>query len=381
MLDRTVFYPEAGGQLADRGTATWDSPGGSVSATIVDAQVVGDGDVAHHIELPEGAALPLAGAEVHVTVDAARRRLHMSLHTGQHMLSRALLDLAGAPTISSRLGASTCSIDTPLDALTDEAVADAEALVQSVVQEDRPVRALYPTPEELARLPLRRDPKVQGLIRVIDVDGFDMSPCGGTHVVHTSQVGALHVTGVDRYKGGHRITFHAGHRSLDDYARKDRALQAIIRATSSGVEEAPAAVVRLDAQLRDARREITGLRKRLARSMARDLLAETAGGPVMVLLDGDTVETVRAIASAIADQPAGIAVVAARADDGFQIVAQRGDGADARFEAGAAIRRICQATGGRGGGRPERAEGRAPADARAALRVALAAELARLGDT
>ncbi len=378
VLDRTPLYPEAGGQLADHGTATWEGPDGDVVVPIVDAQVDGRGDIVHELDAPEGVPLPPAGAPVRVRVEPARRRLHMSLHTGQHMLSRALLDLAGAETVSSRLGATLCTIDTPLAALSDAAVADAEALVQAVVQEDRPVRALFPTAAELAGLPLRRDPKVTGLVRVIDVDGFDMSPCGGTHVVHTSQVGALHVVSVERYKGGHRVSFHAGRRALDDYARKDRALRTIMRATSSGVDEAPAAVARLEATLREARRDASELQGRLTRLLADALSADAQGGPVVALLRDEPVDLARQIALEIAGRSGGVAVIASASSEGIQVVALRGEGADPGFVAGDVIRRLAAATGGRGGGRPDRAEGRMPAGELAAFEIALAVERERL---
>src|SRR5260370_31341103 len=132
--------------MADRGLCA--------GLPIVDVQV-DDADVVHHVL--EG-PLPAVGAEVRGEIDAARRRLHMALHTGQHMLSRALCDVADADTVSSRLRETRCTIDVDRRELDERAVADAEALVNSVVDDDVAIRACFPHAAELAALPLRRKP-------------------------------------------------------------------------------------------------------------------------------------------------------------------------------------------------------------------------------
>ncbi|MCI0573776.1 MAG: alanine--tRNA ligase-related protein, partial [Myxococcaceae bacterium] len=120
VLDRTVFYAEAGGQMADRGVL-----GG---LAVRDVQVDDAGVVHHVLDVPAGEALPEVGAELTGEVDRARRRVHMALHTGQHMLSRALVDVAQAATVSSRLGETVCTIDVDLETLDERRVAEAEAL-------------------------------------------------------------------------------------------------------------------------------------------------------------------------------------------------------------------------------------------------------------
>src|SRR5690349_17524899 len=128
VLDRTAFYPEAGGQMADRGVL-----GGYA---VKDVQVDDAGVVHHVLELTEGKALPEVGAELAGEIDRARRRVHMALHTGQHMLSRALVNVANAHTVSSRLGETLCTIDVDLEVLEEARVAEAEELVNSVIDDD-----------------------------------------------------------------------------------------------------------------------------------------------------------------------------------------------------------------------------------------------------
>lgn len=359
VLRESAFYPEAGGQLADRGEVRWERGG----AQVLDAQEDEAGRILHL--LPPGTELPAVGEAVRISIEEDRRRAHMSLHTGQHLLSRAILDVAGAATISSRLGETICTIDTPVEKLSDEALADAEALVARVVLEDRPIRAWIPGAAELARLPLRRDPKVAEEIRVVDVDGFDVSPCGGTHCLRTGQVGAVRIVGIERYKGGLRLSFHTGLRTLRDAAAKDRILRDLSGSLTCGIDELSGVVAKLRSDLKEERTAASSLRERLARYVADELLAtaEKRGAVrwVFASLPDEPIESLRAIASRIAETPDAVAVLASPAAAGVRLIVQRGGGAG--IDAGATLRAIAQAAGGRGGGRPDRAEGQLPAGA------------------
>ena len=187
LLDRTAFYPEGGGQPADRGTLG--------EATVDDVLEV-DGEVLHL--LGDGPA-PAVGARVSCAVDDARRRDHRQQHHGQHLLSAAFERLLGAATLSFHLGAETCTIDLdrPPAALTPEALAAAEAEANRLVWADLPVEARERTPAELSALPLRKE-AVKGarIVTVGDPEGaglVDASPCGGTHPRRTGEVGAVAV--------------------------------------------------------------------------------------------------------------------------------------------------------------------------------------------
>jgi len=176
LLDQSVFYPEAGGQLFDTGRIGSD--------VVVSVHLDEQGRV-HHI-LEQESALE-EGAQVTCVIDQGRRRQHRALHTGQHIFSRALEQSVSAETVSARLGESTCTIDTDR-VLSAEQVEQAVALAQKVIDEDREVRAYFPDAQTLENMSLRRAPKVRHNIRVVDIEGFDQTPCGGTHASRTSQV-------------------------------------------------------------------------------------------------------------------------------------------------------------------------------------------------
>ncbi|MFY1829680.1 alanyl-tRNA editing protein [Myxococcus fulvus] len=349
VLDRTAFYPEAGGQMGDQGVL-----GG---LPVRDVQVDDAGTVHHLVE----GVLPAPGAELEGVVDSERRRAHMSLHTGQHMLSRALLDIAGAATVSSRLGA-TCTIDTDQDTLDEQLVAKAEAHVNAIIDADLPIRAFFPTPEELAALPLRRAPKVTENIRVIQVGDFDVSPCGGTHCTRTGQVGMVRVLGVERYKGKGRVLFSAGPRARRELWEEAGVLRAMSRAFTCGPAEVPTVVEKLRRELTEAREALGAARARLAEHTAVELaqaLEASTDQQVVAVLDGAGPEQLRAVAARLTSRPEAVVFLAGRGPDGLAVLIARGSAST--FGCGAFLKRAAEAAGGRGGGRPEHAEGRLPA--------------------
>jgi alanyl-tRNA synthetase len=363
LLDRTAFYPESGGQMADRGTL-----GG---ARVIDVQV-DDAGLVHH--LIEG-ELPAVGAAVSGAIDRERRRLHMALHTAQHMLSRALVDIAGAETVSARLGETACTVDVEVTkgsgsesgsgaTLSERHLAEAEDLVNSLIDDDLSVRAFFPSPDELRALPLRRAPKVTDRVRVVDIGGFDVSPCGGTHCTHTAQVGLLHISGIERYKGKIRVTFNAGRRARRELSTSGEALRAVARELTCGPSDVGGAVDKLRRELAENKDAAKRYSARLAEACAGELLtraAATDSPHVIGAFEDVSVDFLRTVGARVtAERSAGAAFIAARAEGGTSVLVARG--ASSTFDCGAFLKRAAAASGGRGGGKPDRAEGRLPAE-------------------
>jgi alanyl-tRNA synthetase len=351
VLDRTAFYPESGGQLGDRGTL-----GGQ---TVVDVQVDEAGTVHHVIDLTQG-ALPEVGSRLEGQVDRARRRVHMALHTGQHMLSSAFVDVCEAATVSSRLGERDCTIDLDRPGLAEADVARAEALCNAVIDDDVPIRAFFPAPGELEALPLRRRPKVHKDVRVIQIGNFDVSPCGGTHCTRTGQVGLVRILGFERYKGGTRITFDAGPRARQALFDEDAALRELARRLSCGVGDVFAQFDRLSQDLAEARTALGQARGRLLEAQASELAAAArAAGKdrVVAVIDGGDQAALRQLARRITDGGL-IAILTAPGETGVHLLAARPAGST--FDCGAFVKSTCAAAGGKGGGKPESAEGKLP---------------------
>jgi alanyl-tRNA synthetase len=231
------------------------------------------------------------------------------------------------------------------------------------------VRAWFPTAEELPTLALRRAPKAEhASVRVVDAGGFDVSPCGGTHVLRTAQIGLLRVIGTERYKGGTRVTFSAGPRARRELLGESAQLRDLARALGCAPAEAKPAALRTRAALDAAREELGRMRSSLAKSLAER--AEARGDARVAIVEGG-IDLVRQVAAELTREGDRLAIVAGPVEGGTHVVVARGPSgtADARTIFAA----IAKAAGGRGGGRPERAEGRMPeaADVRAAIAAAL----------
>jgi alanyl-tRNA synthetase len=298
---------------------------------------------------------PAVGAPVTGEIDWTRRRQHMAQHTAQHLLSGALLDRAQAATVSARLGESALTIDVARDRVPDAELAAAEDLANDVIDDDLAIRAWFPDPDELARLELRRDPKVDANIRVVAIGEFDFSPCGGTHCARTSQLGALRITGAERYKGMTRVTFTAARRGRAELFSRDQVLRGLASQFSCGPAEVPAAVEKLRRDADAAGTELIQLRSRLATSILEQLIARVGGtGAVIAEVPGDA-ELLRSIAAKLTGAGRD-ALLCAPDTSGASVVLMRAPGSG--IDCAAVWKQLAARFGGRGGGRPDRAEGR-----------------------
>jgi alanyl-tRNA synthetase len=344
VLDRSAFYPESGGQLADRGTLG--------AATVSDVQLEGQ-RVLHY--LSHAGEAPAVGEAVQATIDAPRRRSHMALHTGQHILSRALLEVGQHDTVSSRLGETQCTIDLDTEQIDEAVVAAAEALASTIIDDDIPVEAVFPDAAELAALPLRKPPPDEARIRVVRIGEFDVTPCGGTHCTRTAQVGLVKIVGIERHKRHVRLQFVAGPRARGTLTAHDRMLRELARELSCSPDLVGAGVEKLRGELSASR-----ARAKELGTVAADLLIASLSsvqGPVIFAFDGPAA-VMRDVAKRMCQQPDAICLLAAHTAEGTQVIAARGESAS--FDCGAFMKRVAKSTGGRGGGRPDRAEGKLP---------------------
>ncbi|HWS54964.1 MAG TPA: DHHA1 domain-containing protein [Pyrinomonadaceae bacterium] len=355
-LDRTAFYPTGGGQPSDTGLL-----GAARVVECVDAEAEG---VRHVLE---GEA-PAVGAEVRGRVDWPRRLDHIQQHTGQHILSQAFVELFGAQTRSFRMLAEASEVDVDLKEVSDAAVERAADRANEIVWGDRPVRVHQVTPGEAARMPLRKDSAREGELRVIEIEGFDFSPCGGTHARRTGEVGVIAVRHWERAKALVRVTFVAGGRALADYRRANRAARAAAAHFSVGRDEVGEAAARLLEEHKHLQRRSRALEEVAARAEARELLeesepeaeADAPPGPRVVAraFEGRDAESLRRLALAVAARAGVVALLGSRDESGARLVFARA--ADAPGDMNALMRRACQTLEGRGGGRPDLAQGGGP---------------------
>ena len=346
-LDRTAFYPTGGGQPSDTGTLG--------AARVVECAEAEGGDVLHFIE---GEA-PQVGARARGLVDWARRLDHVQQHTGQHILSQAFVELFGAQTRSFRMMEDASEVDVDLPEPSDERVERAVSRANEIIWDDRPVRAHNVSAEEAARMPLRRDSAREGELRVIEIEGFDMSPCGGTHARRTGEVGLIAARHWERAKGLVRVTFVAGGRALADYRRANRTAREVAALFSVGRDEAAAAAARLQDENKSLLKRLRSLAEVAARAEARGLLAAagTAEGARVVarVFEDKGADELRLLAVALAAEPGVVALLGSRDGEAARLVFARS--ADAAGDMGALVREASAALEGRGGGRPDMAQG------------------------
>ncbi|NBD34881.1 MAG: alanyl-tRNA editing protein [Chloroflexi bacterium] len=352
-LNQTAFYPTSGGQPHDTGTLE--------NVPVVDVWEEDDGAIWHLLE----SELPLSSDQEEVTgrINWARRFDHMQQHTGQHLLSAAFVEVWDAPTVGFHLGSEACTIDLEIPNLTWEAAFRVEDEVNRVVWENRPVTVQFVSQAEIAEIPLRKPPAVEGQIRVVWVKGYDASACGGTHVGHTGEVGLIKITGLERYKGGMRVAFRCGARALLDYRRALRLLQEVSTDLSIAEDELPEAIERIQAEAKVTHSALRDVQVTLADCEADRLwhaAPEQAGmRQVVAHWEDRAFDQVRATASRLCEHPATLALLAVTTEKGVRLVCARSDDLG-EVDAVAILREALDALGGRGGGAPAMAQGGAP---------------------
>lgn len=339
-LDRTAFYPTSGGQPHDLGTLD--------GARVIDVADTDDGDMFHVVEGDLA-----QGARVRGSIDWTRRFDHMQQHTGQHVLSAAFDHLLNARTESFHLGADYATIDLGRE-LTPQEIARAEDEANRIVWEDRPVKISFVDAADAAKLKLRKEPSREGLLRLIEVDDYDISACGGTHVGRTGAIGIIAVTGWERFKGGMRVGFACGGRALRAHRKLRDITAASIRLLSVLPDELPGAIERLQADGKESKRTVKDLQSNLARHEAAALASAAKDGRVVAALAGWDQNGIKAIAAAIAENPAHVAALVTTASPSALVIARH---PDANVDSAGILKQVLQKFGGKGGGRPELAQG------------------------
>jgi alanyl-tRNA synthetase len=368
-LDRTAFYPTSGGQPFDTGTL-----GGVPVVEVVDED---DGTIAHVVDTAAATAAGLSPElTLHGSIDWERRFDHMQQHTGQHVLSAAFDRLLGVRTVSFHLGAASATIDLAREVSTAD-VAAVETAANRIVWEDREVTIRYADAEEAARLPLRKESLREGTLRLIEVHDCDLSACGGTHVARTGAIGIIAVASWERFKGGQRIEFVCGGRALSRWRALREATGASVRLLSVLHAELPAAIERLQAEAKEQKRAAAALTADLVRYRAEEL-ALTADAiapetepsasadarppilrvPALVRVVARTVDAdaaaLKALAAAIATRPGFAVVLLSESKPALVVVARS---ADVPVSASTVLGVLTARFGGRGGGKPDLAQG------------------------
>jgi alanyl-tRNA synthetase len=260
-------------------------------------------------------------------------------------------------TISFHMGAESSTIDLAREA-SPEQIAQAEQEANSIVWDNRAVSIRFVSATEAARLPLRKEPSRAGILRLIDIADCDLSACGGTHVARTGAIGAIAVASWERFKGGTRISFDCGSRALRTFRSMRDAVAGSVRTLSVLPAELPAAIERLQGEMKDLRKTQRRFQEALAAQEASRLrTAATQVGSyhlVAEILDGWDAVGLKAIASPISAEPATVAVLISSPLPASIVIARS---RDLPADANELLRNLTARFGGRGGGKPDLAQG------------------------
>ncbi len=357
-LRETAFYPTSGGQVHDTGWLTLGDEHLRVSE-VADAE---DGRIVHYLEAP--VKVPLAGIEVHGSIDGERRRDHMQQHTGQHVLSAAFIELYQMPTVSFHMGEDYCSIDLATPSVSSQQIAGAEKRANQIVFENRPVRVRYVSRAEAEKLGLRKMPPAErDELRLIEIADFDLSACGGTHVGASGQIGSIILRKSEKMRQGTRVEFVCGQRAVRMARRDYSTLTEAAALFSAQIWDVPEQIRKSLEESKSVRKQREEALEQLAEVMAVAALRElpeTSGQKIIVRAFSDRdISFAKLFAQKVtrAGTPA-IALVASTMDPPGLVFAQTSGGP---ADMGALLKQVLSSVGGRGGGSHDFAQGGVPA--------------------
>lgn len=341
VLDRTAFFPEGGGQLADTGVL-----GG---VRVLDVHERG-GEIRHCTDAP----LEI-GAHVEGIVDAGQRLRRMQNHSGEHILSGLVHNAYGFNNVGFHMGAECMIIDFSGE-LTWEQLTELETRANEVVRQNIPLHIWFPDANELQSLEYRSKLELTENVRIVEIPGVDRCACCAPHVERTGEVGIVKILDSQRHRGGVRVSVVCGLDALEDYRARQESVTEISRALSAKRGEVTRAVQRVLNEQQSMKERCDALSLALIRYMAEGE-PETAGN--ILVFDATLGEIAqRELVNRLMEKAGGFAAVFCGSnEDGWRyIIGSR------RLDLRAMSREINAAIQGRGGGTPQMIQGSARAD-------------------
>lgn len=332
-LAETAFYPHGGGQPCDLG----DIGGAAVLDVILE-----NDEVLHKVD-----AMPASG-KVRCTIDWERRFDHMQQHSGQHLLSAVFRGMLDAPTLSFHLGTEIATIDIGCTELSAERLQAVEAEVNRHIYMNHAIRSYFVSDEEMARLPLAKQPKVTENFRIVETEDVEYNACGGTHVSATGSIGMIKLLRSDKQKGNIRITFKCGGRALCEFNDQSRILGVLSAKYNTGKDEIIDRIEKGEQEQKRLELELAALKDSNDGYLAQELLAALEPDSALVsrIFEAKPLKDLQSLAAkltALTDLP----VLLVSAAENKAVLAHSGK---AGFSCGAFFKAELGAFQGKGGG-------------------------------
>lgn len=258
LLDKTVFFPEAGGQKSDRGALS--------GANVLDVSIK-DEKIYHIVDKP------LTG-EVEGKIDFARRFDFMQQHSAEHIVSGIAHSLYGCENVGFHLSEDIVTLDFD-KYLSEEQLLEIEKEANQRVYENAVFNCYYPDAKALENLNYRSKKELEGAVRIVEIENTDMCACCAPHVKNAGQIGIIKLLSTEKLRGGIRIELKAGNRALDDYNAKFKNVRKIGSLLATSQNETAVAVERLLSLLDEQKTEITSLKLEKIKFKAQSLKPET----------------------------------------------------------------------------------------------------------
>ena len=339
VLDQSCFYPEGGGQPADTGNIG--------SANVLDVQTV-EGEIRHYtdVELPK--------ERFDAKLDWQKRWDHMQQHAGQHLLSALFEDEYGLKTQSFHLGKERVSIDLDLDTVTKEQLQEVEKMANETIRQGLAIAAYWVNPAEAKELNLRKPPAVEGDIRLVEIEGVDLNPCGGTHPKNTTDIGLLKIISTEKAKGGTRVYFLCGNRALTYFNFLMDTTDKLVVQLNAPASELSQAAGALLAEKATADKTIKILQEQLLNLEAEAILPDD--GVVEKLFEDRPIKELQQLARyVISRNHAATVLFISRSGDDVRFVCAKGEQAPGDMRE--VLKQLLALTDGKGGGNPQFAQG------------------------
>ena len=345
VLNETAFYPTGGGQPHDTGTLN--------GIAVLDVEEV-DEEIRHFI------TEQLHTEEVEGKINWERRFDHMQQHAAQHILSAAFWDHFNIPTIGFHLGREIVTIDLETENLHTETVEKAVQIANNIVFENHPIRIEWMNLEAAKTLPLRKEPTMIENIRVVMIENFDYNGCGGTHPKRTGEVGPIQVLSWERNKGGIRLMFIAGWRTLKLVGQQQQIMKDVSKQLNSSESDIPAKVAQLLTSQKENEKTIQTMTEKLLYAEANELLQHPteihAGILISKMFTNRSMQEVSKLSAIITEQQEhAITYFVIENDDKLQCILACGK--TVTLDMNALLKKALPTIEGKGGGNKKSARG------------------------
>jgi alanyl-tRNA synthetase len=337
VLEETAFYPEGGGQPSDNGIID--------NIKVID--VIEENDVIYHILETKP-----NNTKVKCKLNFERRFDLMQQHTGQHLFSAIFFNKYKGETSSFHLGDEYVSVDISISDISTQMAKDVENIANDYIFKNLDIITHVVSPTDVDSFPLRKRPPVNDIIRIVEIKDIDFSPCCGTHVRSTGEIGAIKIIKTEKYKGLTRIYLKCGRRALEDYQNKTDIIIELGKHLSVPENEILARVKNEGQELKSIAKQLFETKERLNEYEAIEIIKNNSSKIIVDAFENKGFGDLQALSKQILLKGDFVTVLASM-DEKKVLLAHNGNN---EVDFGKLLKENLKDFNGRGGGSPKQAQ-------------------------